>query len=297
MFDLRRKDPLNKPMHQRSRRRRVEGKRAQLQNWAEEENISITALLGYFVYVENYHGGDRCLATIGWKMFMGEDVSSIPKVSVEEAIWLIEKSGMSQAVYLEIRLRLKDRIYFPPVMQIRAENKSHRPELQEYMHGVKAPLIQCISLTLSERLTHMDLTGIEMNNMEIKFKFGWGLDGSGEHSNYHQLSKVHFSTNQVMSVCLSIREVNVCDDTGMSVSWNNKASGANKPQNTRPLAIFPAKENVELLKEFVPIVEAEIKSIIEDGVPMNVYGRDIKAVCEQCSMSMIDGKMVTNLLN
>ena len=38
------------------------------------------------------------------------------------------------------------------------------------------------------------------------------------------------------------------------------------PQNTRPLAIFPEKENEELLAEFVPKVEEEIKLIKTEGV-------------------------------
>ena len=174
-------------MSQRSRRRRVSGKRDILTQWSEEEFVSVTVLLGLLLHLDNYHGGDRSLSALGWKIFMGETVSEKPVLTVGEAIWLIEKSGMSQAVYQETRLRLIDRIYIPPVMHVRAENQQHRPSLMEYRNGVKAPLLQCLSLTLTERLNQMDLSGLDQELIRIDFKMGWGLDGSGEHSNYHQL--------------------------------------------------------------------------------------------------------------
>ena len=115
-----RKQPLNSPMDKRSRRRRVEEKRDVFQSWAQEEGISESALLGYLLYLENWNV-DKNLASTAWKIFLGEEVKMSPVVTLEESIWLIEKSGMSQAVYQEVRLRFKDRIYFHPVQHIRAE--------------------------------------------------------------------------------------------------------------------------------------------------------------------------------
>ena len=291
------KQPLNSPMSQRSRRRRVSGKRDILTQWSEEEGVGVTVLLGLLLHLDNYHGGDRSLSALGWKIFMGETVSEKPVLTVGEAIWLIEKSGMSQAVYQETRLRLIDRIYIPPVMHVRAENQQHRPSLMEYRNGVKAPLLQCLSLTLTERLNQMDLSGLDQELIRIDFKMGWGLDGSGEHSNYHQLSKVCYTTKQIMSVCFALRSVTVTGSRGTVAHWSSTESGANKPQNTRPLALFPAKESTELLAEFVPLVEAEVQDIETEGVILEFRGEEKVATCEKCNMSMIDGKMVTNLLN
>ena len=271
----------------------MEKKREVFQTWAMEEGVSESALLGYLLYLENWNV-DKDLSATAWKIFMGEKMNSSPVVSLEESIWLIEKSGMSQAVYLELRLRFKDRIYFQPVQHIRAENQLHRPALVEYKHGVKAPLLQCLSLTLTERLQQMDLSGLDGSTLQICFKMGWGLDGSGEHKDYHQLSKVSFSTKQVMSVCFAIREVSVSDaGNSAPVVWTSKVAGSNKPQNTRPLALFPAKEDVNLLKEFIPIIEAEVKGVERDGVPVEVTeeGRcsEMIAGCSNCSMSMAAG--------
>ena len=82
----------------------------------------------------------------------------------------------------------------------------------------------------------MDVSGLDISQLQIFLKLNWGLDGSGDHSDYHQLSKVSYSTKQIMSVCFSLKEVEVKDNSGVSVFWTSRTDGANKPQNTRPLA-------------------------------------------------------------
>ena len=52
------------------------------------------------------------------------------------------------------------------------------------------------------------------------------------------------------------------------------------------------------MAEFVPIVEAEIKKVKEEGLVLKVKdGLAVHANCEKAIFSMTDGKMVTNLLN
>ena len=286
-------------MAQRSRRRRVAPKREVFGQWAEEEGVTVTALLGFLLYLENWNQ-DKTMSAVGWKIFVKEEeVTGTPRVSIEEAIWLLERSFMSQAVYLELRLRFKGRIIFPAVMNIRAENKLHRPSLVEYKHGVKAQVMECLALTLTERIQLLNLTGLNKASIQVFFEMSWGLDGSGEHANYHQLEKVSYNTSAVMSVCFALREVRVVDGSSEMVVWSSTAEGANKPQNTRPLALFPSQESKELLAEFIPVVEAEIKAVEEFGVEVETEDQGSKTVarCEKCIMSMVDGKMVTNLLN
>ena len=44
--------------------------------WAIEEGISTTQLLGYLLYLENYHkGAGRNILAIGWKIFLGNEIS------------------------------------------------------------------------------------------------------------------------------------------------------------------------------------------------------------------------------
>ena len=47
--------------------------------------------------------------------------------------------------------------------------------------------------------------------------------------------------------------------------------------------------------EFIPGVEKEIDRIEKDGIKLEV-ATELVAKCEKASLTMIDGKMVTNLL-
>ena len=84
--------------------------------------------------------------------------------------------------------------------------------------------------------------------------------------------------------------------TGKDCQLEQHYSWGNKPQNTQPLAIFPAKESKELLAEYVPQVEADIKAIKAEGVEVRLGEMETKATCEKADLSMADGKMVTSLL-
>ena len=189
--------PLNHSMAQRSRRRRVAETREMLEQAAMQQGVTVSELLGYLLHLENYMS-EKSLAAIGWRIFCGENIFKKPDISLEEAIWMIETGGISQMVWQEFRLRLLERITLPPVQLVREENKLHRPDLEEYKHGVKAALVQCLQLTVTERLSQINLSGLNQESLQVAFKISWGLDGSGDHKNYHQLSKVGYTTKQVL---------------------------------------------------------------------------------------------------
>ena len=179
-----RKRPLNDKMDQRSRIRRVADKRSEIEVWAQEEGVTVSELLGFLLYLENYHSGDREVAQAGWKIFSGNKINVVHRATLDEAVWMIERGSLSQSVYLEYRRRFIERFVLPPVMQVVGENKKHRPILEEYKHGVKASLQQCLRLTLCERLQEIDLSQLN-SDVQINFRFNWGLDRISEHSNQH----------------------------------------------------------------------------------------------------------------
>ena len=59
------KRPLNHKMSPYSRCRRVMDKRETLVKWAAEEGITVTQLLGYLLYLDNYHKGERNVSAVG----------------------------------------------------------------------------------------------------------------------------------------------------------------------------------------------------------------------------------------
>ena len=165
------KKPLSHEMTKLSRRRQVSGIRDVLKLAALEEGVTVSQLLGYLLHLDNYHLGDNKIATTGWKIFCGETVDEKPEVSINEAIWMIETGGISQKVWQEFRLKLLDRIKLPPVNLVRAENQRHRPALTEYKHGVQASLVECLSLSLTDRLQYIDVSGLDNAQRQIFFSF------------------------------------------------------------------------------------------------------------------------------
>ena len=104
------KKPIDQDMDPKTRQRRVADKRKTFSQWAEEEGVTVVKLLGYLLYLEN-HMKEKKLSKVGWKLFMGDSLEDKPEMSVEEVIWIREKSGMSEKVMQELRLRLLDRYY------------------------------------------------------------------------------------------------------------------------------------------------------------------------------------------
>ena len=51
------------------------------------------------------------------------------------------------------------------------------------------------------------------------------------------------------------------------------------------------------MEEFVPMIEDEIESVKQEGVSVNLGETELTCECQQWKMIMVDGKMVTNLLN
>ena len=58
-------------------------KRETLAEWAAEEGITVTQLLGYLLYLDS-------VSAVGWQIFQEEKFSDRNSASLEEALWLIE---------------------------------------------------------------------------------------------------------------------------------------------------------------------------------------------------------------
>ena len=226
-----------------TRRRRVEEYRKTFGQWALELKCSISQLAGLMIHYENYvHARD--VANVGWKIFSDTLCNDFNKVTPLEGIWIIEKLGISYAQYTELRLRLFDRIYLPPVHVIRSISYSMTPKLEVYNCGVRAQLADCLLQTLIEQLTIADQASFDD---KIIVHFCYGLDGSGDQAQYNHVGGS--STKQIMSVNFAIHSICTPDQ---GTVWSSLEKGFNSPQNVRPLAVFPSKESDSLLREFMP---------------------------------------------
>ena len=280
--------PITDPSLSRdTRRRRVLKYRELSRQWCEEQQCSLAELAGLMVHLE-YYPSNRALANIGWSLFSGALPSGPQHISVERGIWMMERMGISYSRYTELRLHLKDHVILPPEYLITKRSKEMMPALETYQNGVRADLSSCLSLTLEERLSTLDGS---LFDDKVHISMTYGLDGSGCHANYRGIRD--YSTEQLMNVCFSISEI---FDREMKPIWSAAARGHSSPYNIRPLAIIPRKESDEFLKDFMPWLDAQVRTVEDRGLEIKLpNGRAVKVKIYKTKPSMIDGKMIVHL--
>lgn len=283
------KAPITDPnLSKKTLRRRTKEFRDIFEDKAREFGCTTVQLAGLFIYLDSYPQ-DRQTAQLGWNLFEGKAMEK--QVSTPEAVWIMERNKMSWAGYQELRLRLLDRLVLPPRYLISEMTKRSLPSLEEYNHGVRASLTECIKLTLEEQLSLIK----EVPRL-INFKFCYGMDGSGQHSDYEQKSKKDYSTSSVVFSAFSL--ISISSSITDEILWETTAH--NSPSTIRPLALFPSKETVEMLKDYAPTLDTEMKKIQQDGISLIMpNGQHVTALFTaegEEPMTMLDGKMITQLL-
>ncbi len=270
---------------------RVKKYRETLIQWSKEQRCSVTELCGFFIQVANYLN-DRSMAKIGWNIFisnMPHQRGTCQESSVYEAMWILSRLKLSHRMYTELRIRFLDRIVLPPIHVVAEKSVLMQPVTKEYKKGVLANLPNCLRMTISEQLS---LLNEEEIGEIVHFSFSYGFDGSGDQKDYHQ--KKDHSTSHIFNVCFTLNEITKPDGT---ILWSSKELGHNSPRITRPVGLFPAKESDKLLKEFFPKIEKETKEILKgEGLKICLSNKDIKAKATKASLSQIDGKMISSLL-
>jgi len=85
-----------------------------------------------------------------------------------------------------------DRFLLPAVHLVAEISKKMRPSLEVYHNGARALLADCLTLTIEEQMSLCDT--LPEDDATIYFSFNYGLDGSGQHGDYAQISKANYST-------------------------------------------------------------------------------------------------------
>ena len=259
--------------------------------WCTVLSCSEADLAGFFIHLA-YSKKNHKLANVGWALFSRNPYPVVHEVSPVEAIWIIERMKISAARYLELQKRLEKRIIFPTYIQYHKEMLTMRPTTVTHLHhGVTVSMKEMLTLTLKEILMVIkDKGGVVPLN--IAFEFCWGMDGSGNHKDWNQMSKRAYSTKDMFLVVFSL--VKVWDEFDEKHLLWTPTKGHNSPTNVRPLAIIPAQETDELLDEVVPLYESEVEEMqeAEFRLIIELPGQLIKARMNFQQISMIDGKMI-----
>ena len=245
--------------------------------------------MGYLLYMENWNDHKE-KAKVGEALFNNTFKQKKGTVSIQEALLIKESFGIGYHRWTDLRRILLDEVYLPPSYLLATEAKKMLPDMLVYKRGIRATVKSSLQVTLQEILDSQN--GIEIGG-SITFTVKFGLDGSGKHCDYNQRSKGD-STSSVMMACFSIDEI---ENEGNEI-WNTAANlGHNSPKCTRVLALFPEKESFDLMKEFYPLLESEMKNILDNGIELTVNGqRVIEAHMKNPPIPYMDGKMLTTLL-
>lgn len=83
-------------------RRRCEKELQEFRRWSISLGISVTQLAGFILYNENAIYKKQ-LAGVGWTIFNNMEPKIEQRVSLLEAMWLMERAEISETVYLEMR--------------------------------------------------------------------------------------------------------------------------------------------------------------------------------------------------
>ena len=301
-------------LHDVQRRRRydrIEPYRNDLAGWAAIEGVdSISQLCGLIIYYENYIT-NRKQSDVGWRIWKGEEVAPLSKVSVEEATYIQERLKVRTEAYRGIKFLIKDRIWFPGKNEVAAFKFTLRPALYNdhvlhdaggkrgYEGGPRYKLDSALAQTLSEHLTLQKIANKSFSRT-VEFKLCIGYDGCSSHSSYMQ-------AEENKSMLLGMFVVTEITDHGTkNVIWTCRDDGGfNSIYNTRPLCIVPQEESRTVMDNLlngikavpasvgeevdqtataataaaaaapsIPGVDEEIASIMANGLTFNLRGED-----------------------
>lgn len=157
-------------------RRRVQEYRLKFREWASEQGCSMSELAGLILYLEHFNQ-DKDTSSIGcgcgWNLFRGKRSPDQTSMSLDEALWMLDSLGLSQAKYHELRQRLGERLILPPLYTIQQAGKDMMPKFQTFKRGILADLSSCLEKTLTEELSFINPSDISPT---VEFSLFYGLD-------------------------------------------------------------------------------------------------------------------------
>jgi len=112
-----------------TRRRCVKEQRNFFSQWCKEQGCSVSELAGLFIHQEFYLT-EREKLKLGWDIFTGNTDLNPLKVTDLDAIWVMEKPGISYSKYTDFFIKFLDCFVFPPAHLVAEKSKQLRSQLE-----------------------------------------------------------------------------------------------------------------------------------------------------------------------
>ena len=268
-----------------------------VKEYASENNIDVTSLLGLMIYNINYSAkgeGRKAKAAIGKSLFLDKMPES--EMSTNKALSLLTNYKFGKRQYTNLRLDLKPYLLLPTYNNVNSCKDSLLPAidiLPQPLVGIK----YLYKDALHSHFSRFFELHPEFKSTNYKVTIKDGCDGSGRHSIYNQQGNVQVhNIISYMFVVIDIyeRKENPSDSSQSQYSLIYSDPLPNSPEACRPVSLIMGKENIETLREFILVIQREMSNIEEDGLCVKIGSRaiNIKVKFKSC---MNDGKM-KNLL-
>ena len=280
---------------ERTQRRKLEPIIESLKKAGEEfGGKTPTQLCGRIVQQQNtVH--NRSLGQIGKAIYDGTIHDHNKKtVSEEEALYLKNHElKISDRQYTNLRLRLlKHELSLPSLMKTKVVEKDLRYKTFEFEGGVRAHLKDLVTKTLNQACKIPEVKRIiesldPKTSFPLKARKFTGFDGSGSQQTAMQKSRNNIAQDSRETAVAVLRDITTQDNVRIFV--NEHIASTN---SARPLMLIPGTENRNLVEKFLPIMDQEIKELMEKGVNIELEtGQKIPCECK-IELFLVDGKAV-----
>ena len=214
------------------------------------------------------------------------------ELDLNKSLFLIDLLEIGKRKYTRFRQHLLSSDFHLPAYHKLAEHRNCivlRSIIQPYPSpiapiGVKVPYAQYVRHTFTRILTTIAPPSKE--DFPLRFRIADGLDGSGSHAIYNQLS-TNTETKNFILYCF--KPIEITSGSGREL-WKNH--NLNSPFYQRPIFLCAAKENESDIRQFmVDLINPDTDLMKNEGFNLS----NQEHVHIDIMRSMFDGKMASNL--
>lgn len=263
-----------------------------------------TEVCGRVLKKENYQGGDRKLSHVGEAIYDGSFSGSNTQKEMFEPEALYMKTHelkLSDSQYTDLRLRmLQHGMIIPALNKVKTYEKEQRYSLIPILGGFRATLPEIAQKTLSQTLQIPEVhTKVASLDPEVCFplKAHWhtGFDGSGSQPTAMQRSRNESENAEIPVLSQQNREMVVAVLKDVKTADGDLVFETEKIASThscRVYMLFPQKENREVMKEFLPFMDAEAEELRSSELAVSFSSGATIPFKNSVSLCLTDGKAV-----
>ena len=268
-------------------RNRLSSLLTHLEAVAKQEDVSSKVLSAYLMMLCSQAEYDFTSAKFCKDIIAKGSFGSVcNKMNCDKAAFLMDSLEIGKKKYIDLRrLLLTDGLQLPGYNRL----ATHRFQIcltsdmfsidREHPVGIGVSYYKLLTHTLNRILT---VSGNEVSGSTLKIRISDGLDGSGCHRVYQQVTHPNVSTKSFILFGFKVISISTTEN---KIIWKNPLP--NSPFSIRPVAILALQENEDNIKYLMEtLINKESTHITEQGVELTCGLGKV-----EIQRSQLDGKM------